>query len=88
MHVGVRNFGAGTGVNEAGIESFNVESSADALPELAQHLPDDALFLNVEVVKAGNVAAWSDHYVARDHRMIRRDGNRVFVDDPSVFTGR
>ena len=75
-------------IYESRIETFHREGLRDAFSQIVEQIPDDALLLDVEIVKRGDMTPWSHDYMARSNGVRRRNGDRMFVDDPGVFGGR
>jgi len=88
MDVRVGRLLARAGVHKAGIELIDVERAGDPLAQLAQHIPDHALLLHVEIVEGRHVAARRHNYVAGRPGVRRGQSNGVLVDNPGVFEGR
>lgn len=54
----------GRPIFEAEIEAFHFQIRSDLLSNLADHVPDHALLLDIQIVKRSYMAARSDYYVA------------------------
>ena len=88
MHVGVCRFDTWGNVDESGVEAGYGERLGDAHAQLAEHFPDHALLLHVEIVECGHVSSRRDDHMAGCGGVRRGNGNSVLVGDPGVFGGR
>jgi hypothetical protein len=88
MNVCVRSSDAFVEIDKTRLETLHRQRLPDAMLKLAQHVPDRALLLNVQVIKGWDVAPGRDYDMTGRDGLLRRYSHRVIVDDPGVFGGR
>jgi hypothetical protein len=86
VYVGVEvEFGACRGIDEAGIETFDIDGCGDALAEVAERVPDHVLLLDVEIVEGGDMTPGGHDQVAGGERAGMRYSDHKLCRHPSVF---